>query len=377
MKMEIRLAYLSLQITREGQASYAHVHEIIKDLRSRGCTVDLWEPSSKTNLFAKILAFIWLQLRLSFQLRKYDLLYVRSHFFCLPVSLVAKCVEVPVIQELNGMYTDAAAVYPWTKPLMPVISAVMDVQLAMATAVVTVTDQFKEWVQKRLRSQRNVHVISNGADTNRFHPEAARVAGLAQNYALFFGALSPWQGLDLILDAVQQSLWPKEVGLVIAGDGFGRKKVEKAQQNGLVCYLGRVPYEKIPGLIAGSICSLVPKVDEGLGYSETGLAPLKLFESIACGTAVVVTDFPGMADIVRNDQCGIVIAQNDSLSLARAVRSLYENDELRSQYGKNGRTAAENKHSWKQKGGETFQLVEFIVNQPFSKRAAPLRGHAQ
>jgi hypothetical protein len=39
-----RIAYLNLQRATEGQASYAHVHEIIKGLRKREFAVDLFEP---------------------------------------------------------------------------------------------------------------------------------------------------------------------------------------------------------------------------------------------------------------------------------------------------------------------------------------------
>lgn len=43
-RLRRRMAYLCLQATREGQASYAHVHEIIKGLEHRGWEVQLFEP---------------------------------------------------------------------------------------------------------------------------------------------------------------------------------------------------------------------------------------------------------------------------------------------------------------------------------------------
>ena len=40
-----RVAYLCLQATRQGQASFAHVHEIIAGLQARGWSVELEQPS--------------------------------------------------------------------------------------------------------------------------------------------------------------------------------------------------------------------------------------------------------------------------------------------------------------------------------------------
>jgi glycosyltransferase involved in cell wall biosynthesis len=357
-----QVGYLCLQTTRQGQASYAHVHEIIKGLETLDCPVRLWEPPAKTGVLAKVFSFARLELDLIFHLRQLRLLYVRGHFCCLPVSMMARLLRVPVIQELNGMYSDAVAVYPWTKRLLPMISLFMDRQLAWANAVVTVTPQFQTWVRRRVPSQKNVVIISNGADVNRFHPEAQALFGLPRKYALFFGALSPWQGLDLLLEAVNSDDWPRGITLVVAGDGGGRKLIEEAASEGKLRYLGRVPYNDIPGLVANSFCSLIPKVDEGLGYAETGLAPLKLFESMACGVPVVVTDFPGMADIVRRENCGVVIPQKDGKALARAVAKLSAEPELSGEMGARSRSAAVRQHSWAGKARETFDLIQQVLS---------------
>ena len=113
-------------------------------------------------------------------------------------------------------------------------------------------------------------------------------------------------GIDTLIKAAYSPYWPPDVNMIIVGDGAEREVVEKAALNNTkITYLGPVPYLDI-GIVANSVASLVPKNNQG-DRSSTGLFPLKLFETIACGAPVIVTDFPGQADLVRRYSCGLVI----------------------------------------------------------------------
>ena len=132
-----------------------------------------------------------------------------------------------------------------------------------------------------------------------------------------------------------------------------------ASRNLRVIYLGSIPYRAVPGVVAGSIGGLVPKNNIG-GHVKTGLSPLKLFETLACGVPVVVTGFPGMADLVTRNECGIVIPIDDPKALAQAVAYLYEHHEKRIKVGMRGRRAVEKEHSWAKRAEDT-ELVLFRV----------------
>ena len=95
-----------------------------------------------------------------------------------------------------------------------------------------------------------------------------------------------------------------------------------------VVYLGRVAYRDLPGIVARSLAGLCPMSNLG-GRSETGLSPLKLYETLACAVPVVVTDFPGQADLVRECNCGLVIRPESPKALADAVAYLYHHPDKR------------------------------------------------
>lgn len=367
--MGSRLAYLCLQATREGQASFAHVHEIIKGLRSRMWDVELFEPSyakqKNVGPLRRMLEFLRVQIFLWWRLRRerVDALYIRWHFASFPTALWARWRGIPVVQEVNGPYEDLFIAWPWTRRLAWLFILLMRLQLNMADAVITVTSQLADWVQKEAGHKR-VYIVPNGANTELFQPHAKIEPALPvanYPYVIFFGALAPWQGIETILKAVLHPAWPEPVRLVVVGDGAERDRVEElASQTERLVYLGPQPYTRMPGLIANSIGGLTPQNNLGQRAS-TGLFPLKLFETMACGVPVVVTDFPGMADLVKECGCGIVIPPQNPQALAEAVRYLYEHPEIRVKMGGRGRDCVKREHSWDVRAAETDYLLRQLI----------------
>lgn len=366
-----RVAYLCLQATREGQASYAHVHEIIKGLRSRGWEIRLYEPAyahkkDGPGLMRRLVEFVRVQLRLFLKERgKTNLIYIRWHFASWPTAFLARLAGIPVVQEINGPYADLFIAWPWTRRLSRFFIWLMRSQLAWADAVIAVTPQLGDWVRTEVGKDK-VFVVPNGANTNRFHPGASidEPVSLPPQYVIFFGALAPWQGIDVMLAAVADPAWPNDVSLVIVGDGAERPKVEAAAATSdRICYLGFQPYSTVPGLVARSLAALSPKCDvEGFPErTRTGLFPLKVFEALACGVPVIVTDFPGMSDLVRNGRCGLVVPPGNPKALAEAVAYLRQYEEERIAMGKRGRKLVEREHSWDRRAEQVATILDDIL----------------
>lgn len=367
IEMQRVVHYLCLQATRQGQASHAHVHEIIRGLRKRGWNVRLFEPSYANairdpSLLQRMIEFVRVQVRLWLSGRP-DILYVRSHFAAWPTAVWARLRNVPVIQEINGTYEDLFLAWPWTRRFARLFIGLIRSQLRWADAVITVTPQLAKWVREEGIS-REVYMIPNGANTELFSPDAKDGAphDLPMPYVIFFGALAPWQGVDTMLAAVEHPDWPSEVTLLILGDGVERPKVEEvASRCSRVQYWGLQPYTRLPRLITGSLAALsVQSAPKGRGL-DTGLFPLKLFESLACGVPVIVSDIPGMADLIRAGRCGLVIPPDDPEGLAKAVRYLYSHPEECSLMGKRGRELVEHEHSWDRRAQDTSSVLERIL----------------
>lgn len=367
----VRIAYLCLQATTQGQASYAHVHEIIDGLRSQGAEVDLYEPSyaggEPPGPLGRLLEFNRVEGRLIRRLRSYDLLYVRNHAFAWRASRAGRRCGFPVVQECNGMVDDFFIAWPASRRISGLITRLTLGQLRDATEVIVNSEGLGSWVERR--TGRVVHAIPNGANTDLFRPAPRPDVHLPERYAVSFGSLAPWQGIATSLDAVSCAEWPEGVSLVVMGDGVLRPEVEvAAARDERVVYLGRVPYDEVGPIVANSLCSLVNK--EQPEFADAGISPLKLYESMACGVPVIATTgMPGLTDVVEERGAGLVIPQGDSRALAEAVAAIADSPAQAAEMGARGRAFVEAEASWRARS----VLTAAVLKQALSPEGSPLR----
>lgn len=360
--------YLCLQATREGQASHAHVHEIIRGLRRRAWDVVLFEPTYAVNqrpvgIARKIWEFITLQLRVWSTRPRPDVVYMRDHVGLLPSYIWARLRGVPVISEINGSFADYFLAYPSLRAIRPFIVAAGRWCLRLSDAVVAVTPHLCEWVQSEIGSK-PTFLVPNGANTDLFRPDAEREHELPDRYVMFVGAFAPWQGISTMLQAVKDPEWPSDVKLVITGAGREQPAVEKAAaENGRVIYLGPRPYREVPGIITGAMAGISAKSNPGGWAGNYGLYPLKVFETLACGVPAIVTDFPGQRELITDNNCGVVIPQNDASSLARAVAYLRQHPAERAEMGRRGRQIVEKQFSWQHSADTTDAVINRVLGR--------------
>jgi glycosyltransferase involved in cell wall biosynthesis len=361
------VAYLSLQATVEGQGSHAHVHEIVRGLRELGWGVELFEPTYASNrrkagVLLRLREFLAVQARLIRRLRRADVVYIRWHFATILTALVARVAGKKVIQEVNGSYEDLFLAWPRARVARPLFEILQRAQLRMADGVVVVTDQLAAWVQRE-GARSPVKVIPNGANHVLFSPAAEPMPAMPAQYVVFVGSFAPWQGLETIVRALSARAWPSPVGLVLAGGGQMEALVHAAERKG-ARYLGVVPYREVPSLLVGAIASLCCSQARTTGEagSSTGVHPVKVFETMACGVPVIATDEVGQADLVRSTGAGIVIPPEDPDALAEAVAWMTAHPAERAEMGRLGRLAVEEKHSWLRRAEATSELLKRVLH---------------
>lgn len=78
------------------------------------------------------------------------------------------------------------------------------------------------------------------------------------------------------------------------------------------------------------IC-LLPLTNTGPGGRYT--SPLKLFEYMAAGKAIVVSDLPSMRQVLTPEQDALLVPTGEPEVFARAIERLLMEDDLRKQLG--------------------------------------------
>jgi len=215
--------------------------------------------------------------------------------------------------------------------------------------------------------QKIIKTISNGANTNLFSPDAAEhtnehTGNLPETFLVFFGTMARWQGIRTVLASLEEESWPDGVHAVFVGDGVERAAVKLAAKRlSHAHYWGRVPYTILPSIVARAQASFV--CTENLdGRGDTGLAPLKLFESLACGLPVIATAMPYQADLVRDHGCGVVTEPQNPALLAQPVADLMSHAATREKMGAAARQLVVKEHSWQARANDTHHLLLQILN---------------
>lgn len=361
-----RVAFLCLEAPREGQASYTHVHEIVAGLERSGWTVTIHKPPhsdrwQRPGMARRLLSYGLMQLRFLAVVTRADIVYIRAHPLAAVAAFGARVFRRPVFHEINGPYGDVFLAHPGAARFRRLITGLQRWQYRHATGLIAVTDGLADWARAESRG-RPVTVISNGANTDIFRPDATTTRSLPARYAVFAGGLTVWHGVDMMRAAVADPAWPEDLPLVVAGDGPKRAEVEAAaRETGRVLPLGVVPYREVPGIMAGACAGLVTITDPDGRSSLGGVAPLKLFELMACGVPVVVTDLRGQADLVRHEECGVVVPVGDGPALARAIRTLAADPAAAQAMGERGAAAARVRHSWAERARETRAFIELCL----------------
>jgi len=187
--MEFNIAYLCLQATREGQASHAHVHEIINGLRKCKCHITLFEPSyakdfSKPRWYRKLFSFIILQLNLCHLIDRFNLLYVRMHPFAFLSIILSKIYKIPLIIEVNGIMEELYFSFPYLRIFFPLYKYLYIIILKRADAIIVVTPQLKDYYSRFIPNIK-YYIIPNAANHEIFNPLAKSSFNFSFDYVFF------------------------------------------------------------------------------------------------------------------------------------------------------------------------------------------------
>ncbi len=109
-------------------------------------------------------------------------------------------------------------------------------------------------------------------------------------------------------------------------------------------YTGQVPPDAVPRcLSAFDVCVMPLPFTPHFAYHAS---PLKLFEYMASGRAVVMTDLPAWADVVRDGENALLVPPSDVPALAAALNRLRDNPALREGLGITARRDVMAHHTW-------------------------------
>jgi glycosyltransferase involved in cell wall biosynthesis len=160
---------------------------------------------------------------------------------------------------------------------------------------------------------------------------------LPKEYALFFGNIAPWKGIDVLIDAtkiVTENLGQK-FNLVIAGtpyDGYHTyfNNLIKERNNCIKIINRYIESYEISGIIKGSRFLILPYA-KSFQHSASGIIPL----AYTFSKPVVVSSLEPLKEYVEHERTGLIFKCGDSKQLANCIIELLEDYSKCSEMGRN------------------------------------------
>jgi glycosyltransferase involved in cell wall biosynthesis len=121
-------------------------------------------------------------------------------------------------------------------------------------------------------------------------------------------------------------------------------------------YAGQVaPGDVPPCMVAFDVCVMPLPFTPHFAYHAS---PLKLFEYMASGSAVVTTDLPAWADVVQHEHNALLVPPSDVGALSGAFARLRDDPALRARLGETAGADALTHHTW---GARAERILAFVT----------------
>lgn len=255
-----------------------------------------------------------------------DLIYERYNLYYLAGAWLARRRRIPFYVEVNAPLAEERRRFGGLR-LARLARAVEAFIWRSADHVFAVTSDLKQRIAARAVPLERIAVTPNGVDPDRFRPRLAKHSTEPPVLG-FIGFVRDWHGVDAVIRGMAAGT--PELTLVVAGEGAICADLERLAAT-LGCgdrvrFLGLTPREAVPELLAGFDIALQPRA---LPYAS----PLKLFEYMAAGCAIVAPDQPNIQEIVTHEETALLFDPAKEGAMWEAVARLAADPELRVRLG--------------------------------------------
>jgi glycosyltransferase involved in cell wall biosynthesis len=308
-----------------------------------------------------------------------DLLYERYAFFNLAGAVASRRLGIPFVVEVNEL---AGYERVRDQTFVRVAKAVERRVLRQASLIVTVSEFLTERCQEIVDGTVPAVTIPNGvsadwlshAASSRQNDRIRLELGLGNRPTVcFVGGLVHWHNFGLLLQAMQRLRQAvPDAALLIVGEGPCREFIETEAaglgiSDGLV-FAGRVAHDQVADYIALSDVAVIPETNE---YRS----PIKMFEYMAAGKAVVAPHMPPVAAVIDQDRSGLLFQPGSVDELSRALVRAFSDRAFAAALGRAARQQIRRRYTWEEHARRILRLARTRgIPAPAGARIGLARG---
>ncbi|MHA1797592.1 MAG: glycosyltransferase family 4 protein [Candidatus Helarchaeota archaeon] len=236
--------------------------------------------------------------------------------------------------------------------------------LFKSNRIIAVSKETRKYVLKLINNSKNVDVVYNGVDINRFKPLKEKVRlkkelDIPQDKIIFITTrrLIFKNGLDdLVKCFAKLNIEYDNIYLIIIGKGpdynLISDLIKKYDLTDSIKLTGFVSDEELPLYYSVSDCFILPsKTGEGF--------PLSILEALSTGLFVIATDTGGVKEIINKiKDLSFLVPSKDYLALYHAIKKFID---LGSKNSVKNRDIIVKEFSWNQNIKKINAIIEEII----------------
>jgi glycosyltransferase involved in cell wall biosynthesis len=308
----------------------------------------------------------------SINLKGFDLIHERFNLLALGGAWASKKLGIPFVLEVNADLLEQRKFKGIPERGLRRLFAIWATRMCFknATQIICISSRLKEHLSTKWNIEESkLTVLPIAADVEAFKPnydsETVRKSlGLTtEPVVMWVGGFYPWHDLGLLLESFTLILQQRpDAKLVLVGDGQTRSSVvDIVMKKGLrqaVIITGAIAHSQVPEMLSIADVAVVPAAPITASLGGTG-TPLKLFEYMAAGKAIVATAQNQAAEVIQDGHNGLLVEAGDVNRFAEAMLTLLNDPIARGRLGQNARQQAVERYSWEQ---YTRRLEEIYLN---------------
>lgn len=329
----------------------------------------------------------YLRIRRFVESHRLQVLHVHDQPLVLTAYLVSGRYRIPLIFDVHDRVPIAMESWQletsWNERILMSSRRMRRLEqksLHKANAVVCASNTYRKDYLTDGIPENKIVVFENVVDFEWFRSRPlndATIAEYASSFViLYIGSFGARRGLDLAIRAMPPILkHVPEAKLMLVGPpaavqqaerptiSFLREMVVELGLSKAVIFAGALDSSLIPTYVAVSKVGMI--LFNRTRHYES-VVTNKLFEYMAGGKPVVVTDVGAMKRVVEEVGCGLVVPSGDSEALAAAIVRLHDNPAMAEEMGRKGREAVEERYNVRAMSQDflaMYERIEHLVEQ--------------
>ena len=281
---------------------------------------------SGTNVFTRIIKYIYTQLRISYTLTKISrnidvwIFFLGGDSLVLPM-LAAKLLRKKVVLAFAG--SSIKNLKSANDNLIKPVEILLTINCTLSNEIVLCSKNLiEDWNLEKYRDKILI-AHEHFLDFDKF--KTKKKVAERENLVGYIGRLSEEKGVMNFVKAISLVLKQRnDLKFLIGGDGQLRDKIEKYLNeeivNGKVKLTGWIPHDELPRYLNELKLLAIPS------YTESG--PLIALEAMSCGTPILATSVGHIPNIVKDGGTGFIMEDNSPECIAENVMRALKHPDL-------------------------------------------------